>query len=208
MNTNTTIDDDDDDENEYTRELTWEERALAIERVPPAGIRAWGPTGDLGMDARTKAISDALEDICEAKLILADMEKRVEFAREDVSVLRVDGELEKRRLLNRGRQDPRKTRAEMRRIEGKIDDAVRALRYAQSQLKLAQQDLKELERRHWAVLRFYNPDRAGEGVKDALQELEENEPAVRRYREKASGAGQAKDMPSEGKNGLNTEKNP
>ena len=46
--------------------LTWEERALAVERVPPANVPAWGPTGDLGIDARTKALQDVLQDIATA----------------------------------------------------------------------------------------------------------------------------------------------
>jgi len=44
-------------------ELSWEERALAMERVPPVDVTAWGPSGDLGVNARAQAIIDALEDV-------------------------------------------------------------------------------------------------------------------------------------------------
>jgi hypothetical protein len=169
------------------RQLSWEERALAVERVPPAGIPAWGPTGDLGMDVRTKAISDALEDIIGATRDVAEKESMVEQAREDVAILKVDAELERKRL-NRSRQDPRDIQDKLRRIDRKVDDAARALRYAVSVLETKRDDRSELAARHWAVLSFYSPDLAESSVMDAIRELEQNEPAARRYREKAATA--------------------
>jgi hypothetical protein len=169
------------------RQLTWEERALAVERVPPAGIPAWGPTGDLGMDVRTKAISDALEDIIGATRDVAEKESKVEQAREDIAILKVDAELERKRL-RRSRQDPRVIQDKLRRIDREVDDAARALRYTQNVLQKIRDDLSELEARHWAVLSFYSPDLAEESVLDAIRELEQNEPAARRYREKAATA--------------------
>jgi hypothetical protein len=169
------------------RQLSWEERALAVERVPPAGIPAWGPTGDLGMDVRTKAISDALEDIIGATREGTEKELKVEQAREDVAILKVDAELERKRL-RRSRQDPRVIQDKLRRIDRKVDDAARALRYAQNVLQMIRDDISELKARHWAVLSFYSPDLAEESVKDAIRELEQNEPAARRYRDKAATA--------------------
>jgi hypothetical protein len=167
------------------RQLSWEERALAVERVPPAGIRAWGPTGDLGMDVRTKAISDALEDIIGATREVTEKESKVEQAREDVAILKVDAELERKRL-RRSRQDPKAIQDKLRRIDRKVDDAARALRYALSVLETIRDDRSELAARHWAVLSFYSPDLAETSVMDAIRELEQNEPAARRYREKAA----------------------
>jgi hypothetical protein len=167
------------------RQLSWEERALAVERVPPAGIPAWGPTGDLGMDVRTKAISDALEDIIGATREVTEKESNVEQAREDVAILKVDAELERKRL-RRSRQDPKAIQDKLRRIDRKVDDAARALRYAQSVLQTRRDDRSELAARHWAVLSFYSPDLAETSVMDAIRELEQNEPAARRYREKAT----------------------
>jgi hypothetical protein len=70
------------------KQRTWKERAIAVERVPPANIDAWGPTGDLGMDARTKSWMDAQEDIRNAKFKLEERERRASQAREDVIVLK------------------------------------------------------------------------------------------------------------------------
>jgi hypothetical protein len=169
------------------RELTWEERALAVERVPPAGVPAWGPTGDLGMDGRAKAISDAMQDIIGTKREATEKESKVEQAREDVAILKVDAELERKRL-RRGRIDPKVVQDKIRRIDRKVDDAARALRYATNVLQNVRDDLAGLEARHWAVLSFYSPDLAEESVSDALRELEDNEPAARRYREKTTSA--------------------
>ena len=70
-------------------ERSWEERALAVERVPPADIPAWGPSGELPYDARTKAIMDALEDIQTAVLKVEAKEKKEALAREEITVLKV-----------------------------------------------------------------------------------------------------------------------
>ena len=70
-------------------EMSWGERALAVERVPPAEIPAWGPSGELPYDARTKAIMDALEDIQTAVLKVEAKEKKEAFAREEITVLKV-----------------------------------------------------------------------------------------------------------------------
>jgi len=173
-----------EEESQPKRELSWEERALAVERVPPVGVPAWGPTGDLGVDARTKAISDAFEDINEAKRKVKEKEQQVALSKEGISILRVDSELERKRLRE-SRISMRAIQDRLRRIDRKVEDAARALRYASAQLQTARDELSELEARHWAVLSFYDPDAAEEGVMEALRELEENEPAVRRYREKA-----------------------
>jgi len=71
------------------KEKSWEERALDIERVPPAGVPAWGASGELDMDARTKAIMDALEDVQTASSQLEAKQKREALAREDITVLKV-----------------------------------------------------------------------------------------------------------------------
>jgi hypothetical protein len=71
------------------REKSWEERSLAVERVPPADIPGWGPSGELSYDARTKAIVDALEDIQTATQKLKAKEKKEALAREEITILKV-----------------------------------------------------------------------------------------------------------------------
>jgi hypothetical protein len=164
-------------------EMSWEERALAVERVPPSGIPAWGPTGDLGIDARTKAILDALEDIQLAKEVVSERTAAVEKAKEDVAILRIDAELEKKRLRSTVRE-ARTLQESIRQLDFEVQESSRALRYAQSRLKMAQNELAALERRHWAVLSFYNPVQVEEAVQDAIREFEQNEPAARLHRDK------------------------
>ncbi|GAX24406.1 hypothetical protein FisN_4Lh541 [Fistulifera solaris] len=164
-------------------ELSWEERALAIERVPPDGIPAWGPTGELDFDARTKAVMDALEDIATAKDRVENRKKRVDECREELSIIRIDLELQKKRL----RESRLKSQAaveRLRRMDLNLENTARKLRRELIKLKNAKQDLVELEARHWAVLGFYDPEQAGVNVDDALRELKETEPAVRFLSEK------------------------
>ena len=72
-----------------SKKTNWEERALAMERIPPPDIPAWGPSGDLGMDARMKATIDALQDIQEAQSRLEQKKKREQQAADDITILRV-----------------------------------------------------------------------------------------------------------------------
>ena len=165
------------------RELTWEERAMAVERVPPADIPAWGPSGDLGVDARSHAISEAMQDILEAKQRVEAKEAKVEKSREELSILKVDVELQRKRLRQL-RDDARKVQERLRDLDLDIDDAARAYRYAQLQLKAARDEMAEVEARHWAVLSFYSPSQAKNGIEEAFREFEESEPAAKRFREK------------------------
>jgi hypothetical protein len=72
------------------RTKTWEERAAAIARVPPAKVPAWAQAGPmLGVDARSQAISDALRDIQTAKQKLEQREKKESQVKEAISILKV-----------------------------------------------------------------------------------------------------------------------
>jgi hypothetical protein len=172
-----------EEEEVSVKELSWEERALAIERVPPAGIPAWGPTGELEFDARTKAVIDAFEDIATAKDRVEKRKKRVEECREELSILRIDLELQKKRLRE-SRLKSQAAAEKLRRMDLNMDNTARKLRRELMKLKNAKQDLVELEARHWAVLGFYDPEQARANVDDALREFKENEPAVRFLYEK------------------------
>lgn len=70
------------------RERTIEERSAAFERVPPSGVPAWGPSGEVGVDARTKATLDALEDIREATRKVELKEEECIEAKEDIVVMK------------------------------------------------------------------------------------------------------------------------
>jgi hypothetical protein len=168
---------------EPLRKLTWEERSMAIERVPPANIPAWGPSGDLGVDARSHAISNAMQDVLEAKRKVQVKETKVDKSREELSILRVDTELERKRL-GQMREESRRLQQSIRELDLDVEDAARAFRYAQLQLQTAKEELADVEARHWGVLNFYNSDQAESGIDEAFRELEEIEPAARRYREK------------------------
>lgn len=160
------------------RERTWEERALAVEQVPPDDTPAWGPSGELPYDARTKAIMDALEDVQTARRKLDAKEKKEALAREEITILKVEAELE-RRKLEAFRGDPGLAQDQLRQIDFELDEASRDLRRARTQVQLAREQLERLQDRHWALLGFYNPDKAKEQVDLALKELEETEPAAR-----------------------------
>ena len=165
------------------RELTWEERSMAIERVPPPDVPAWGPKGDLGMDARSYAISEATQDILAAKRRVEAKEASVEKRREELSILKVDTEMD-RKSLRQQRGDPRRIQQRLRELDEDVEAAARDFRYARMQLDAARTELVEVEKRHWAVLSFYNPAQAENGIEEAFREFEESEPVGRWFREK------------------------
>lgn len=68
---------------------------------------------------------------------------------------------------------------ELRQIELDLDEASRTLRRARSQTQIARDQLEELKERHWALLSFYDPEQAEEMVDEALNELQQFEPAAR-----------------------------
>lgn len=158
------------------KERTWEERALAYERVPPAGVPAWGPSGDLGIDARTKATLDALEQIRDAKNKVDMKEARVKEAKEEIVIVKADTELVKKRA---SREDPRRIRALLLQIELQLEDAARFLRRARNEEEQAREDLADMEDRHWALLSRYDASKAFQEVIDTLKEFEAQEPAAR-----------------------------
>jgi len=145
------------DQTKKRRVLSQEERSFAMERVPPVGIKAWGPTGDLGIDARTKAILDAREELREAERVLELMKEKTARAREEVVILRTDEELAKKRLKL---EDPRRAREQLRELTREIDAASRTFQIARSYESNAQDLLERIEDRHWGLLNIMREEEA------------------------------------------------
>ena len=72
------------------RTMTWEERAEAMERIPPPGLEGWGPNGPLppGVDARRQAVLDAQQEIREANELVAELRELAKEVAEDVKACR------------------------------------------------------------------------------------------------------------------------
>jgi hypothetical protein len=147
--------------------FSWEERVRRLERVPPAGIAAWGPSGDLGIDARSKAMLDAMEELRLARSKVEAKEDQRRLAREDIVVLRADLSLE----MKRRETDPRRGRGRIRQIQFDLDDASRILRRAQLEEATAREQLQELQDKHWAILSLYDADKASRIVDESLRDF-------------------------------------
>jgi hypothetical protein len=155
------------------REQTIDERAAAFERVPPS-VPAWGPSGEVGVDARTKATLDALEDIREATRKVELKEEECIEAKEDLVVMKADFALQKKRLLA-SIDDIRQVRARLRQMKMAVEDAARDLRRAKAELEVARERLAELEDQNWALLSLYDADKAFQEVVETFREFEESE---------------------------------
>jgi hypothetical protein len=66
----------------------WEQRALARDRIPPK-VPAWGPNGDMGMDAQEKAYLDAVQEVSNAEIRLDQRKKQLEEAEENIEILKL-----------------------------------------------------------------------------------------------------------------------
>lgn len=69
---------------------SWEERAQAFEQVPPSKVKAWGPEGmiDGGIDIRTYAARNALEEIRVAREGFQTKEEMVNVAENNLIQLK------------------------------------------------------------------------------------------------------------------------
>jgi len=74
--------------NRSTKKQTWEDRAAANERIPPKGVIAWGPDGEMDMDARTYAAKSAMEEIENAKILFSKKEEAVNVAEQNLIELK------------------------------------------------------------------------------------------------------------------------
>ena len=74
--------------NRSTKKQTWEDRAAANERIPPKGVIAWGPDGEMDMDARTYAAKCAMEEIENAKILFSKKEEAVNVAEQNLIELK------------------------------------------------------------------------------------------------------------------------
>jgi hypothetical protein len=84
------------------KQQSWEDRASAYERVPPRGIKAWGPEEEIngGIDARTYAARSAIEDIEKMRKIFEKKEELVAEAEQALLQLKREASIQKKKLLS------------------------------------------------------------------------------------------------------------
>lgn len=163
------------------RRRSWEDRESEdIDRVPPSGVQAWGPEGEVmgGIDARTHAALMAMKDIQEAEKRVEEKEELVVDAEERVLVLKADAAMQKKLLIGRSRRgDPRKLRAKNQQTRMAVEDAARVLRRVRTERDMMMDVLEDLEDRHWLLLRQLEGDKsfADELFADELFDHEPNE---------------------------------
>jgi len=144
-----------------TRKRSWEERARDVDRVPPSGVTAWGPEGEVkgGIDARSQAAIDAMEEIQDAKRMLEKKEAQAIDAEEMVIVAKTDANLQRKRMEARREEiGTTRLREKLRTINAGVNNAARALRRARAEVQFALNKVQELEDRHWALLSDFDAE--------------------------------------------------
>ena len=155
------------------KQQSWEDRASAYERVPPKGIKAWGPEGliDGGIDARTYAAQCAMAEIEKATGVFEKKEQLVTEAEQVLIELKRNASTQKKKILEE--DDRRKSsmiRDRLRMINFDIEDSARTLRRAKGEALAAIDKLELIELRHWALLRQYEADQELEKVLEASKD--------------------------------------
>lgn len=148
------------------KQVSWEDRAAAYERVPPKGIMAWGPEGEIdgGIDARTYAAKTAMEEIAAAKKMFELKESNVSETEKELLQLKKEASIQKKLLLSlEDRHKSSMARDRLRRINFEIEDLARLLRRAKAEALAAIDKLESIELRHWALLRQYEADQELDG---------------------------------------------
>jgi hypothetical protein len=164
------------DKGRKQKEQSWEDRAAAYERVPPKGIIAWGPDGEMegGIDARTYAAKMAMEEIFHARSVFEKKEAVVSEAEKELLQLKKEASIQKKLLLSmEDRRQLSIVRDRLRMINFDMEDAARQLRRAKAEALAAIDKLESIEFRHWALLRQYEADQELE--KQRLQLPNNNE---------------------------------
>ena len=134
---------------------SWEDReSEELDRIPPAGITAYGPEGDVmgGIDARTYAALKASEEIRGAKRKIAAREERVIDAEERILMLKADVEEQKMIFAQSRQSKSPRVRDAVRQMNMMVEDAARSLRKSRAELDVAIDAMEELEDRHWVLL--------------------------------------------------------
>mmetsp|Transcript_18555 Transcript_18555/g.40379 ORF Transcript_18555/g.40379 Transcript_18555/m.40379 type:complete len:900 (+) Transcript_18555:159-2858(+) len=138
---------------------SWEDReSEEMDRIPPSGVMAYGPQGDIGMDARTFAALQASEEIREAKRKVEVREERVIDAEEEVLTMKAEVEAQKRVLSNSRRGKSQRARDTLRQMNMMVEEAARSLRRARAERDLAIDAMEELEDRHSLLLSLVRGD--------------------------------------------------
>jgi len=134
---------------------SWEDReSEELDRIPPAGITAYGPQGDVmgGIDARTYAALKVSEEIREAKRKVSAREERVIDAEERILMLKADVEEQKKIFAQSRQRNSPRVRDAQRQMNMMVEGAARSLRKARAELEVAVDAAEDLEDRHWVLL--------------------------------------------------------
>ncbi len=160
---------------------SWEDReSEELDRIPPAGITAYGPEGDVmgGIDARTYAALKASEEIREAKRKVAAREERVIDAEERILMLKADVEEQKMIFAQSRQSKSPRVRDAVRQMNMMVEDAARSLRKSRAELDVAIDAMEELEDRHWVLLSQVASDEEFARLNAEAEREEEGEEGV------------------------------
>jgi len=147
-----------------TRRRVGNEKDLidAIDRVPPI-VGAWGPEGELiGMNAREKAIMEAVREIDDARRVVEDERAALSVAEERRSIAKAAVLLQRKRISDRrdyiSASEGAQIRVKLRTLDADVTETKRAARKAEDLVYEAESRLQELESLHSALLKLAEDD--------------------------------------------------
>uniref|UniRef100_A0A7S2NU50 Uncharacterized protein n=2 Tax=Leptocylindrus danicus TaxID=163516 RepID=A0A7S2NU50_9STRA len=134
----------------------------AIDRVPPI-VGAWGPEGELvGMNAREKAIMEAVRELDDARRVVEEERAALSVAEERRSIAKAAVLLQRKRISDRrdyiSASEGAQIRVKLRTLDADVTETKRAARKAEDLVYEAESRLQELESLHSALLKLAGND--------------------------------------------------
>mmetsp|Transcript_20014 Transcript_20014/g.25931 ORF Transcript_20014/g.25931 Transcript_20014/m.25931 type:complete len:615 (+) Transcript_20014:1590-3434(+) len=146
---------------EQRAKIKEKEDAEKRERVPPNGIVAWGPLGEIkGKDVRQKAAEEAIDQIKNAQISLEKQKAKLIAAEERMQVTRVTAVLQRKRISERtdyiSASEGAQLRRSLRELDLEVSKEKRRLREAREATNIAEIRLNELNSKYDALMTMYN----------------------------------------------------
>jgi len=144
--------------NKNAKPSSWKDRAEAYERIPPKGVSAWGPKGEIaGGDARKQAAMDAMEEISHAQNVVRKKKIKISQVEKDMISLKKEALTQRKRLSLLSDDDDDLDsysiiREKLMMINAEVEEVGRFLRRLRKETEIASERLNKLESRHEALL--------------------------------------------------------
>ena len=151
------------EENRRKKLLEEQREREELDRVPPKGMFAWGPKGEIKIDIRLKAAQDALVEIQDAKDYLLTREKIMNEAKDKRDLAQENASFQRKRIYKRrdyiSATEGAQLRSDLRRLDVEFAEASRFYRETDDAVREAAVMLQNLQSKYRVLLRLHEAEK-------------------------------------------------